>query len=80
MIIWVYKGDSNTDTMGCLLPLSDHGGDGGVLVSKINPTNRPDMATACIDSDESRGSEVTFIWVPFPAVIVASLVDFIFFF
>ena len=42
-------------------PLSDHGGEGGVVVSNSISRNRPDMAAACIGSDDSRGSEVTLV-------------------
>ena len=45
-------------------PLSDHGGEGGVVVSNSISRNRPDMDAACMGSDDSRGSEVTLVRGP----------------
>ena len=62
--------------------MSDHGGEGGIVVSNSISRNRPDIA-ACIGSDDSRGSEVTLVrGAPGTIVAVAadasSAVDFMF--
>ena len=64
--------------------MSDHGGDGGVVVSNSISRNRPDMEDACIGSDDSRGSEVTLVRAPpgtrvaTTAVSSSTTVDFMF--
>ena len=62
--------------------MSDHGGEGGVVVSNSISRNRPDIA-ACIGSDDSRGSEVTLVrgapgTIVAAAAVASSDVDFMF--